>query len=314
MCANGDVSADWVKVNKQWPKQKSIEEATNAGVRTSLVSCVASLPGATAGVLKLEAYGDLYSGTSVTGWSSTGVEADSTLKYRALPPACAQSDCYTPSCNGEGTCRYKRLGSAVRSKLVLTGTSSVEVRMKPCSDSTGSPVVGAVTSLWLYNYTERYCPNLDTCSTIGQGGKAVDCGVEYASQCCPNGNCQCNTNGAGSNDKCAGYFEDNKEIDWELPTTGANNDFLGASVAHAKFTSYTSSKMGNNCGVTSPCFSSIFSELSQKEQSNDWHVYRIEYDGDSSPRTASIFVDGNKVDSLQGSIQFGLGLGFWLGL
>jgi len=172
--------------------KRGLNDATNTGTNSKLVGCSASAGATGGGALALTAHGDLYSGADVigtsrpliehrkpaliccfpnpptTGWSSTdpNVAASSDLKFRALPSACAPSDCYTPACNSNGGCQYKRVGSAVSSTAVY-GTASIEVRMKPCSDSTGKPITGAVSTLWLYNYTERYCDTSNPCKVIG---------------------------------------------------------------------------------------------------------------------------------------------------
>ena len=130
-----------------------------------------------------------------------------------------------PKCNSNGDCQYKRVGAAVET-LAVYGTASVEVRMKPCADAAGKPITGAVSTLWLYNYTERYCDTSNPCKVIGKcallfyhphglrlaslcvrgsSGQMLPCSEEYAAQCCSGGVCKCNANGGGSNDVCQGH-------------------------------------------------------------------------------------------------------------
>lgn len=75
------------------------------------------------------------------------------------------------------------------------------------------------------------------------------------------------------------------------------SDSWPVQLSHAAFTSYTSTQMGDSCGVHGePCSKSIPIELTTAEMAADaWHTYRIDYDGQASPRKVTLWIDGKKV-------------------
>lgn len=138
-------------------------------------------------MLSLTAHGDLFTGEGPKGVKK---DANTTGDYDPRGPDEEWSNWdwagYNASCTPH--CDVKRVGSLVSSKSFFS-SGRFEVMIKPC------PQFGALSSLWTFNYTERYCD----LRVLGS-----ECDPVYAKQCCDGPSCTL------ANDRCGGELIDNK--------------------------------------------------------------------------------------------------------
>ena len=174
-------------------------------------------------VLSLVAHGDLFTGDGPKGVKH---DANTTGDYAPRLPneEWGKWDWtgYNATCAPH--CDVKRVGAVVNTKIGFD-SGRFEVMMKPCLE------FGALSSLWTFNYTERYC-DLRVLGT--------QCDPDYAKQCCDGPSCTL------ENDRCGGELIDNKEIDFcETPTALDGTEITDPSsieFSNVRFTSYKVSK------------------------------------------------------------------------
>ena len=293
-------TSTWVAVTKQWGGTD-----INGGVNAANVVCATD---ATLGktVLQLSISGDLYNGTSPTGVKKDGsARGPSDIfkgwnwgDYEAVGRGCA------PHCD------VRRVGAAVHSNKLFTPQSvdldhtfEVTVRMKPC------PSFGALTTAWLYNYTEEYCDV-----------KTTACSPGYESWCCGGVTC------TATNDVCEGTWIKNYEIDiTEFPTAGDQRSAINSSpdfinFQSARFSSYTSLKSTDSakCGTNPKCAETNFAEYLPTQSDGKYHNYSTKWQNTAAGiPTLTYSIDGVTLSTITGTNvvppYFGqLWLGAWI--
>ena len=278
-------SSTWVAVTKQWGGTD-----INGGVNAANVVCATDTAlGKT--VLQLGISGDLYNGTAPSGVKKDGSpRGPSDIfkgwnwgDYEAVGRACA------PHCD------VRRVGAAVRTNKLFTpqGVADgqelrVVVNMKPCGE------FGALSTAWLYNYTEEYC----------DVKAAGSCSPGYESWCCGGSACTV------ANDVCQGTWIKNYEIDiTELPTAGDQRSAINSSpdfinFQSARFSTYTSLKSTATakCGTNPKCAETNFAEYLPSQKDGKYHNYSVAWQkaSDGTP-TLTYAIDGLVLTTITGA-------------